>query len=233
MPQTAPQDQITPRALTLPPPYRAEYRAQGGLFAAACAEAVTLGAGALLWSWRRGDATGPGLLELALILEPEEPLAEARLGFVAAMAALSEAIASHAPPERAIEIDHPARLIFDKMDLGTARLAHAPAAEDTAPDWMVFAATLTADRDHLAEQGAAPGATSLAEEGFTDPPAVVESFAAWFMLYLDRWKHQGAAAMIAPYADRLGGGWVMEADGTFRRGPAQVTLAAALRKGAA
>lgn len=231
MPQPAHIPDSAPRALVLPPPYRAQFLPQGGVFEAARGEAETLGAGALLWSLRPGGASGPGALEMALVLEPEQDLATARLGFVAAMAALAEAVASHAPPERAITIAHPARLIFDGMDLGAARFAHEDVAEDAVPGWMVFAAHLNADRDHLVEQGDAPGETSLAEEGYDDPAAIVESFGAWFMLYLDRWKHQGAAAMIAPYAARLTDGWRMEADGSFTRGPASISLAAALRGG--
>lgn len=228
MPQPAHDPDSAPRALVLPPPYRAQFMPQGGVFDAAREGAATLGAGALLWSLRPGG-TGPGMFELALVLEPEEDLSTARLAFVAAMAALAEAVSSHAPPERAITIAHPARLVFDGMDLGAALFAHDPGAEDTVPDWMVFAAHLTADRDHLAEQGDAPGATSLAEEGYDDPAAIVESFASWFMLYLDRWKHQGAAAMIAPYAKRLADDWQIDEHGTFRRGPAAISLAAALR----
>lgn len=231
MPQPAQDPVFAPRALVLPPPYRAQFVPQGGLFDVARDGAAALGAGALLWSLRPGGAAGPGAFELALVLEPAEDLATARLAFVAAMAALAEAVSSHAPPERAITIAHPARLIFDGMDLGAAHFAHDPVAEDAVPAWMVFAAHLNADREYLAEQGDAPGATSLAEEGYEDPAAIVESFASWFMLYLDRWKHQGAAAMIAPYATRLADGWRIEDDGSFRRGPATVSLAAALRGG--
>ncbi|MDO5529476.1 MAG: biotin/lipoate--protein ligase family protein [Paracoccus sp. (in: a-proteobacteria)] len=194
-----------PRRLILPPPYSADFLPEGEVFerAVASAESGEAGAGDLLWTLRAGDGAQAGRLDFALVVEPEQAMSEARLGFVAGLVALAEAVAANGPPERRVAINFPAGLRFDTMRLGGMRLAHDPVAEDETPAWMVMGAELCADRAHLAEPGDALGSTSLDEEGFDDPAAIVESFAAFFMLYLDRWKHQGADALLALYTKRL------------------------------
>jgi hypothetical protein len=189
---------VVPERLTLPPPYAQRRLADGDPFEAARAAAADEGAGALIW--RLSD----GVLAVAVTLEPETPLAEARMAFFAGMAALADALAAHCPPERAVRIGWPATVIYDRARLGGARFA-APegCGEDAAPDWLVFGFELIADRDHLPEPGLFPETTSLREEGFDPPPAVVESFASYLMLYFDRWAHQGLRAVTERYLERI------------------------------
>jgi len=74
------------RTLDLPPPFRpVALREVGDAFAHACAHAVELGAGTLVFVGRLD------LAEFAVILEPEEPLATARRAFYVCMVALSDA----------------------------------------------------------------------------------------------------------------------------------------------
>ena len=47
------------------------------------------------------------LVEFAVVLEPDEPLRTARRAFYAGMAALADALAAHAPPEKPIAFDWP------------------------------------------------------------------------------------------------------------------------------
>ncbi|MFZ9948981.1 MAG: biotin/lipoate--protein ligase family protein, partial [Gemmobacter sp.] len=163
---------------------------------------------------------GPGRLDLAVVLEPDLALPGARLGYVAGMAALCEALAAHCPPERDIRIRWPDELRFDTNRLGGARLVLAPgSAEGAVPEWMVFGAELIADRDNIAVPGEYPHSISLTEEGFDDPPAIIESFAAHLMLLFDRWKHEGAEAVARAFAGRLeGGGAIGDAGDLIREG---------------
>src|SRR5262249_18470682 len=74
------------RPLDLPPAFRpVRLREAGDAFAHACRNAITLGAGTLVFVGRFGIA------EFAVILEPEEPLRVARLTVYAGMAALCDA----------------------------------------------------------------------------------------------------------------------------------------------
>src|SRR6266540_922326 len=102
------------RSLNLPPPFRlVVLREVGDAFAHACAHAGELGAGTLVFVGRFD------LAEAAVVLEPEQPLATARLAFYAGMVALGDALAAGAPPEKPIAIDWPDAI---QIDRGLARL---------------------------------------------------------------------------------------------------------------
>lgn len=184
--------------LTLPPPYAQHRLEDGDVLAAAIRRAPQEGAGTLVWRH------GQGLLAFAVVLEPEQKLAEARLAFLAGMVSLAEALVAHCPPEREVRFGWPDIVFYDRARLGGGRFATPEGcAEDETPQWMVFAAELIADRDHLEAPGIYPDSTSLREEEFTGPEAIVESFAAYLMLNFDRWAHQGRQALASRYLGRL------------------------------
>jgi len=184
--------------LTLPPAFTLA-RAEGAdVLAEGARLAPDRGAGTLVLH------QGPGLLAVAVVLEPEQPLAQARGAFLLGMTAMADALAAHCPPERPVRLLWPDQLLYDGARIGGGRLAVAPdTAEDQVPDWMVFAAELIADRDHLDEPGRFPGSTSLAEEAFDPAEDIVSTFASYMMLYFDRWAHDGFAAVTNRYLMRV------------------------------
>lgn len=187
-----------PDRLYLPPPFT-EVRVTGqSAFDEAVRRAPADGAGTLVWRHEGG------LLDVAVVLEPEQKLAEAKMAFLACMAAIGDALSAHCPPERLVRFGFPDIVMYDAARLGGARFAVAPEtrAEDV-PDWMVYGVELIADRDHLPAPGEFPESTSLAEEAFEAPAAIVESFASYLMLYFDRWTHQGLRAVTDRYLERI------------------------------
>ena len=192
------RDEAAGPAIPLPPPYRLVRTPAREALAEAVRLAPADGAGTLVLH------QSPGLLSFALVLEPEETLAEARRAFILGMAALADALAAHCPPERPVRLHWPDQIIYDAARLGGGRMAHAEGcAEDGVPDWIVFAAELIADRDHLAQPGQHPGSTSLAEEGFDPAEDIVATFASYVMLYFDRWAHSGFDAVANAYLRRI------------------------------
>src|SRR5438128_12616970 len=106
------------RTLDLPPLFRlVVLREVGDAFAHATAHAAELGAGTLVYVGRFD------LAEFALVLEPDEPLRSARRTFYAGMAALADALAAHAPPEKPMAIDWPDAVSVDGGLVGGGRLA--------------------------------------------------------------------------------------------------------------
>ncbi len=217
-----------PRSLLLPPPYTAHWLAQGDTSGQACLLAPDHGAGTLVWHCsmpepgRRADSAGR--FDFAVVLEPDVPLCEARKAFVLGMLALGDALAAHCPPERAVTFGWPSELRLDAGRIGGMRL-HLPegVAEDEVPDWMVLGVELIADRDNLTDPGSKPGSVSLKEEDFTDPAAILESFAAYLMLNFDRMAHGGYAALAARYGEKIAAGGTLtdvvdmqDADGLAR-----------------
>lgn len=192
--QTAPD-------LVLPPPFTlVRLRELGDAFAHAQSIAAEQGAGTLVYVGRFD------LAEFALVLEPEEPLWQARRAFYAGMAALAEALAAHAQPETSITIDWPDSLFVNLGLVGGARLAWPQdAREDEEPAWLVFGGMIRTVSMTDAEPGLNPLVTTLEEEGFTDVMSdqVVASFARHFMVMLDAWKEGGFAAVAKSYLERL------------------------------
>jgi biotin-(acetyl-CoA carboxylase) ligase len=187
--------------LDLPPPYTlVTLREVGDAFAHAVALAPGQGAGTLVYVGRFD------LAEFAVVLEPEEPLRSARRALYAGMAALIDALAAHAPPEKPITIDWPDAVRVDNGLVGGGRLAWPEgAAEDEPPDWLVFGAMIRTVSMGEDELGLNPLVAALEEEGFTDftSGALVESFARHLMVHIDAWQEQGFGAVAKEYLQRL------------------------------
>lgn len=186
------------RTILLPPPFTLHRTGTRDVLAHAARLAPDHGAGTLVVH------RSPGLLAVAVVLEPEQPLAEARLAFLLGMTALADALAAHCPPERPVRLIWPDQVMYDGARLGGGRFAAAMGcAETDVPDWMVFAAELIADRDQIADAGDFPASTSLKEEAFDADEAIIATFASYLMLYFDRWTHEGFGAVTNRYLMRV------------------------------
>jgi biotin-(acetyl-CoA carboxylase) ligase len=189
------------RDLVLPPAFTpVRLRERGDAFAHAIAIAAKEGAGTLVHVGRFD------LAEFAVVLEPEEPLARARLAFYAGMTALTEAIVAHAPPETLIEIAWPDAVTINFGLVGGGRLAWPEGvSESDVPPWLVFGGMIRTDLMDLHEPGLNPNVTSLAQEGFEniDSAELIASFAKNFMVALDAWQERGFAAVARPYLELM------------------------------
>jgi biotin-(acetyl-CoA carboxylase) ligase len=168
-------------------------------FRQACYRAPQAGAGTLVWV-RRFD-----LLEFALVLEPEEPLASARRAFFPAMSALADAVGAACPPDKPVEFDWPGTLLFDGARLGGGRLGWpADCREQEVPDWLVFGAMLIASKKGSGDPGLTPESTSLEEEDCEfSHEALIESFARNLMRAFHLWKEREFGTVAADYLPRL------------------------------
>jgi biotin-(acetyl-CoA carboxylase) ligase len=193
-----PADLLAP---ALPPAYRlVSLRGTGDAFAQACRVAPAEGAGAFLWG-RRSD-----VLDWAVVLEPDEPLASARRAVFAGMAAMADALSAFAPPEKPITVAWPATILFDGARLGGGRLAWPEGcAEDRVPAWLVFGGMILAAHRGGADPGAHREVTWLDQEGFdpAEAPEIVASFARHLLLAFDIWGERGFGPVAESYLARL------------------------------
>jgi len=203
MPLQTPARPRTPQApeLALPPPFTAvRLRELGDAFAHASSIAAGQGAGTLVYVGRFD------LTEFAVVLEPEEPLAQARRAFYAGMAALADALAANAQPETNIGIGWPDSLLVNDGLVGGGRLAWPKGIrENETPPWLVFGAMIRTVSMTGADPGLNPLVTVLEEEGFTEVLSneVIESFARHFMATIDSWHEGGFGAVGRRYLARL------------------------------
>ena len=186
--------------LDLPPGFSlVTLREVGDAFAHAKAHAAELGAGTLVFVGRFD------LAEFAVVLEPDEPLATARRAFYAGMAALADALAIHAPPERPIEFQWPDAITVDNGLVGGGRLAWPKGAEDAPPEWLVFGGMIRTVAMGEGDPGLRPLSAALEDEGFDGLGAgrLVESFARHLMVLVDAWQEKGFATVAKDYLSRM------------------------------
>ena len=187
--------------LALPPPFtQVRLRELGDAFAHATAIAPEQGAGTLVYVGRFD------LAEFAVVVEPDEPLAQARRVFYAGMVALADALSSYAQPDTAITFGWPDSVSVNQGLVGGARLGWPQGTGETdVPDWLVFGAMIRTVSMTDAEPGLNPLVTALEEEGFTDGLSnhVVESFSRHFMVAVDSWQESGFSAVANNYLARL------------------------------
>ena len=203
MPLETPSRPRTPLApeLALPPPFAAvRLRELGDAFSHAMSVAGDQGAGTLVYGGRFE------LAEFAVVLEPEEPLVQARRAFYAGMVGLADALAAHAQPETSISFDWPDAIMVNGGLVGGGQLAWPQGTpEDATPPWLVFGGMIRTVSMTGLEPGLNPLVTALEEEGFTDMLSthLVESFARHFMVAVDSWHESGFAAVAKNYLARL------------------------------
>src|SRR5215468_7224663 len=187
-------------ALDLPPPFRlVTLREVGDAFAHATRVAAEEGAGTLVYVGRFD------LAEFAVVLEPEEPLKTARRALYAGLAALADALAVHAPPERPIAFDWPDAVRVNDGLVGGARLAWPAGADENAPPaWLVFGAMIRTV-GLGGEPGLHPLTAALEDEGFDElgTGRLVESFARHLMVAIDSWQERGFDDVARAYLARL------------------------------
>src|SRR5215475_1668616 len=99
--------------LALPPPFSVvRLREVGDAFAHAVSIAAERGAGTLVYVGRFD------LAEFAVVVEPDEPLMQARRVFYAGMAALADALVALAQPSTSVTIEWPDSLLVNRGLVG-------------------------------------------------------------------------------------------------------------------
>ncbi len=191
------------RKLDLPPIFREiRLREAGNAFAHAQEIAAEEGAGTLVWVGRFD------LVEFAVVLEPDEPLASARRAIYVGLAALADALAVHAPAEMPLHYDFPATLTFNHGLIGGGQLAWPIGAkENQRPDWLVFGAMVRMHILDNLEPGERGIAASLEEEGFDNDDlnsrVLVEGFSRHLMVHMHEWQANGFDNVARSYLARI------------------------------
>ncbi len=197
----SPRTSRVERNLDLPPLYDlVPLREAGDAFAHACAIADARGAGTLVWV-RRYD-----LVEFAVVLEPEEPLAAARRAIYAGTNALADALIVHAPPGRPVAFDWPDAIRVDGVLVGGGRLGWPDGmAEHESPPWLVFSGMVRASAIRGGEPGLRPLLGALDELGFEaiDAGEIIASFARHLMAGFNEWSESGFAPVAKRWLARL------------------------------
>ena len=166
------------------------------------AERGELGAGDTLWLQDTEQ------VELAIVLEPDDPLARAAQMLPLAVATAGDALAALTPPQVGVHCRWPGTLLLNGAAAGACTLTIPPDCQATGtPTWMVLGFTLRFAFDESHEPGTMPGITSLVEEGGEELTTidVLDVFSRHFLSHLDTWMNDGFADTVQNWSGRLEG----------------------------
>jgi biotin-(acetyl-CoA carboxylase) ligase len=176
-------------------------REAGDAMSRAVAAAPEHGAGTLVW------VRSAGRIEVAVVLEPEQPLAAARAAIYAAASALGDALAAFGPPEVPLTFRWPDLVFVNGGQIGQVRIAWPDGtAEDAVPDWLVVGAEARLSFPRGWEPGHGLVQTALAEEGWDlEEASAAELTAAWarhLMAGLAEWQRNDPTGGFRRLAER-------------------------------
>lgn len=151
------------------------------------------GAEAGLFVWRASSTR----LDWAVLLRPDGGKDEILPVVLVASLALLDALGAAGPPAVACDLVWPSGIRINRGVVGGVGVTLAPGE---VSEWAVLTATLRKRGEEGIEAGDRPDLTSLADEGFADVAdrAILEAFARYFLVWMDRWEESGLAA-IAPH----------------------------------
>lgn len=188
--------------VSLPPPFQPVCCGPSDALLRAVAEAEA-GAGAATLV----HGTRPDRFDVAVVFEPDLPLARARCIGPVMMLAMADALSTLGPPQKDPQVDWPDRILVDGALVGgVAVTAAALSAEEAVPDWLVAGVKLRLSFPaDLGDPGRTPERTALYEEGFgaVEPLALLESFSRHLLLHVSRLLEEGFAPLAQDWLTRL------------------------------
>lgn len=144
--------------------------------------------------------------EAAVVLEPQMPLAQARLAFHVGLNALADALTVLGPANMPVTFHWPGTVLVNAGRVGEFRLATPDdAMAGEVPEWLVIGFELRLSWRDGHEGGLLPGETALADEGFLDITAedVVEAWARHLLAGMDEWQARGPRRAVEKFLARL------------------------------
>lgn len=161
------------------------------------------GAGDLYWSQSEDR------LNMAVVLEPDVPLASAvQVRHVLAVA-FGDAFGAISPPEIGVHYRWPGDLLVNGAKAGAITLdVPAGIATDEVPPWMVLGLDVAITLDLSVENpGELPDSTTLHEEGAGEVTRtmLIDSVSRHFLTWIDGWMNEGFKAVHENWLGRAAG----------------------------
>lgn len=159
--------------------------------AARLAHKEKAGAGDVLWSRSTSKA------EMAIILEPDVPLAQAQQMAPLSMLAMGDALGGLCPPQVSVHFRWPRDILINGARAGGVTLMAPHCQADEVPRWLVVGMSLQIIHDNAdVEPGKQLDRTCLVEEGIGADLTrndIVQSLASYWMAGLNNWQDEGLA----------------------------------------
>ena len=164
-------------------------------FDVACAKAIGgCDAGLVVYN------LGADVMQAALVLAPEVPLAQAMTMLPLCAVGFQNALGALAPPEVAVHLGWDGALYLNGARCGGLRVAASHTDPKALAEWLVIGLTLPL-WPPSEDTGATPDATALYAEGCADVDAtqLIESWARHTLNWINRWEDEGPRALHAEW----------------------------------
>jgi len=134
------------------------------------------------------------VLDTAIVLEPEVPMAQALQMAYVVMVAFGDAFGAVAEAEVGLHYLWPDKFMVNRAEVGHLRIA-APNGTKAGevPDWLIFNITIEMQGEADVEPGLNPHKTTLFDEGCGEITSVglMESFCRHFLTWVHNWEEEG------------------------------------------
>lgn len=164
-------------------------------FGTACAKAVAgCDAGLVVHN------LGADVMQAALVLAPEVPLAQAMTMLPLCAVGFQNALGALAPPEVALHLGWDGALYLNGARCGRLQATASHTDPAVQPDWLVVGLTLPL-WPPSEDTGDRPDATALYAEGCADVDTVrlLEAWARHTLNWINRWEDEGARGLHAEW----------------------------------
>lgn len=143
---------------------------------------------------------GADVMQAALVLAPEVPLAKAMTMLPLCAVGFQNALGALAPPEVAVHLGWDGPLFLNGARCGGLRVAASDTDPNAQPDWLVIGLTLPL-WPASEETGETPDATALYAEGCADVDALslLEAWGRHTLNWINRWEDEGSRALHAEW----------------------------------
>lgn len=143
---------------------------------------------------------GATLMQAALVLAPEVPLARAMAMLPLCGVSFQNALGVIAPPEVAVHLDWDGGIRINGASCGRLRVAASGSDPEAVPDWLVVGLELPL-LPETDDPGAEPESTTLFAEGCAEvqPPELLEAWARHTLAAISRWEETGNRALHAEW----------------------------------
>jgi biotin-(acetyl-CoA carboxylase) ligase len=164
--------------------------------------------------------TDPARMQTAIVLAPEEPLAQAlRVSFAVSLG-LNDALGAIAPPEVGVHLAWPDRIKVNGAYCGSLSLAASTRDPAEEPDWLIVGLEIPLLLPGETEPGHDPDRTALHEEGCGDIalPDLIEAWGRHMMNWLHIYLTEGFEPLHREWrgkGEALGGEITYPERGTF------------------
>ena len=146
-------------------------------------------------------ASDPHLMDAALVLAPEVPLADAMAMLPVCGVGFQNALGALAPPELSVHLGWGGDILVNGAKCGALRVRAQTPDPDTVPNWLVVSISVSLSRPDPHLDPPSLTSTTLQDEGCGEMSGhdLLESWSKHTLVWINRWSDEGCRSLHAEW----------------------------------